>query len=153
MTDEPLREPVDPVEAAAAPMEPPTPEPISTHTFSLATMLLLMTLTALVLGFLQWHRDAGLVLLILTVPALWRTRKMVNHAKAKGKLMSMSDKIRGFGGPLSLTACLAFIPGGICYAFFSFQAGHNIAGPLIGLTIAGVIGGTMAQHFWPIRDY
>jgi hypothetical protein len=138
----------------------PTPaEPISTWTFSLASMFLFTTLTAFVLGMILWERGLGVALLIVSLPALLRTAQIVNRRKAKGIVMSFGGKVVVFCQSLALVSIIAGTAGGafvaIGYAIVTSSSADGaslVLGGVLAIAVGGSIGAVLIAMFWRPRE-
>ena len=139
-------------------VEPTPAEPISTQTFSLASMFLFTTLTAFVLGMILWERGLGVALLIVSLPALLRTAQIVNRRKAKGIVMSFGGKVVVFCQSLALVSIIAGTAGGtfvaVGYLFVTGSAdGVSLFfGGVFAIVVSGSIGAFLIAFFWRPRE-
>lgn len=61
--------------------------------FSLSSLLLFTTLISICLGFFSIHPLAGMLVLFLAIPTLFRTITVTNHRLAHGKPVSCAEKV------------------------------------------------------------
>lgn len=138
----------------------PTPtEPISTRTFSLASMFLFTTLTAFVLGMILWERGLGVALLIVSLPALLRTVQIVNRRKGKGIVVSFGGKFVAFCQSLALVSLIAGFSGGafvaIGYPIVTSSSADGellVLGGVFAIAVGGSIGAFLIASFWRTRE-
>jgi len=86
--------------------------------FSLATMLLMITLASVGMGLLVALPGLGVLACIVMVPVLVRTVRVVRKREARGKEVSSSEKISLFVGSFVVSTVLAIVVG--VAAFCSF---------------------------------
>jgi hypothetical protein len=129
--------------------------PISTHSFSLATILLFTTLTAFILGTIMWELNIGIALLIVSLPALLRTMTITNRLKTRGVVMSFSEKIMCFGRSLAAAALIAGVVGGtfVGVMYYITTTSLSTVTPLLliailMLAISGSLGIVLIRIFW-----
>jgi len=75
--------------------------------FSLASMMLIVTLCSVLLGVFRIAFGLGIVLAILVTPALVRTCMIAARSRAGGRPMSVGRKVSFFAGTLGLLAVIA----------------------------------------------
>jgi len=75
--------------------------------FSLASLMLIVTLFAVLLGVFRMAFGLGIVLAILVTPALVRTCMIAARSRAGGRPMSAGRKVSFFAGTLGLVAIIA----------------------------------------------
>lgn len=103
--------------SAPAPSVMPPREP-ENFSFSLATMLLLMTLASVCMGLLVAVRGWGIFACIIMVPVFFRTVRVVRHREARGKDVSPGEKIALFATSFAVSSVLVIV---VCVsAFCSF---------------------------------
>ena len=93
------------------------------RTFSLESMLLTMTLVAVCVGVLMLAPGIGILLAVLSAPALVRTIGIRIRKKAVGQPLSSGEKLLAFLGSLvvvvtiSVVSCVTFLVVGCSFAF------------------------------------
>jgi hypothetical protein len=107
------------------------------HTFSLASLVLVIALLAVCLGVGHEAPGLGIVLALVSAPALFHTTARAIRSKAGGRPMSATMKVRVFLASLaavvliSLSAIIAFVatcfPIGLVSLGVNFQAGMFVA--------------------------
>ncbi len=128
-------------------------EPLSRRTFSIASLLLIMTLTAFLLGMVIWEIGTGIVLVIIALPALFRTVQIVNRLKARGATMTLVEKSLAFLRSFVLTAIIAGIAGGLFIGtvYVLAESVHPsilIPGSILAIVVSGLIGAALIRRFW-----
>jgi hypothetical protein len=133
---------------------PPQPPPLS---FSLATMLLMMTLAAIWLALLVAAPGIAIFLCILLLPAVVRTAMVVQRREAAGVSVSSGEKVAlavtsMFVSLVILVLALVASVGTFCFVCLS--AGDESAIP-VALVIAGVatLGAAALAFKWIRRRY
>jgi hypothetical protein len=138
----------------------------SRRSYTLASLLLIMTLISVFLGVTVHSPAAGAVLFILCVPALIRTVAIRNRWKAEGLSMSFSMKTFSFVESLLIVAIIAAVTGGIIYggamlliSLLSTVRPVSNSFPVIvgvGVVVTTVVGGlvglALVHKLWRLRD-
>ncbi len=121
--------PEEPVAARPASTEEPNAapaeivEPRAAYQFGISTVMLIITLSAVLLGVFQMQPGIGLALLFLLTPALVRTCVTAARREARGQPMSPTAKLGVFGSTVGIVIVVvaasiaAFFA--VCAAFFS----------------------------------
>lgn len=161
--------PLDAVPTPAAPALPPDPKLAAANPaqFSIATILLVTTLAAVVLGVFRLNTILGVTLLVLSVPALVRTMSVARREKRHGQRVTAAGKIGHFFLSLLImyavcaAASTAFTIAtmGTCFAAIAASnaseeaaMGVGIVGMILSLVIALVAAGAILRATWPKRD-
>ncbi len=129
--------------------------PIPQRTFSLASLLLFVTLVAFLLGMIKWNLEAGVALVILSFPALIRTMAIANRMKTTGVVLSFGEKLLVFSRSFALVALIAGAAGGTFLAIgyplvgaSGLGIGMMFMGAVLAVGISGSIGATLIRLFW-----
>lgn len=129
--------------------------------FSLASMMLWMTLAAVVLGAFSVFYPLGVVLLILAMPAAIRTAILSSQRGVAGRPLDMQTKAKVFLGTMGLLAAIAISVVGafVATCFPLGVAGFGAqSGFLIGFALLAGIGAAIfvlwvlvrkSRRFWP----
>ena len=143
--------------------------------FSLATMFLLMTLIAVCLGVFVLAPGLGILLAIVSLPALARTVMVAGRRRQAGRRMTFADKLSAFLASLVLAIATAVSVGVAFYVMcwfgvsawvglraeapFADALSHHARYNLLAVAAfgSGLIGGIivavlMFRRFWPIRN-
>ncbi len=136
--------------AATAAAEPPArPEHRSAFQFSLASLMLFVTLCAVVLGAFSIAPIIGIGLAVLSTPALVWTAVSATRRRARGEPMSPGQKVGAFAAALGIVLVICIAAGiafcGTCLVWF--LAGTSMGRRLdnLGLWLGvGVIVGSIA---------
>jgi len=124
----------------------PAPDRFS---FSLSTLLLLMTLAAVCFGLLAEAPGLGVPLCVLLVPVLVRTAKVVRRREAAGVTVSRAEKIGLMATSLGVATVVAVVVAvaafcsfcGVCLLLVSADNSYGGAGTFLwGLGICAVAG-------------
>lgn len=102
------------------------------YQFSLASLMLIVTLFAVLLGVFRMALGLGIVLAILVTPALVRTCMIAARSRAGGRPMSVGRKVSFFAGTLGLLAIMAVAVSAAFVATcfpLGFLAAANALGP------------------------
>lgn len=91
--------------AEAIASEPVAPSP--SHSFSLMTLMLLVTLASVAMGVTAIAPGLGIMLIILLTPALVRTFGIVRRREATGQLTSFADRIGTLYASLGVVIVIA----------------------------------------------
>lgn len=109
------------------------------RTFGLESILLVVTLVAVILGVAAWAPGLGIALGVVSTPALMRAIGIRVRKKARGEMMTAGEKILAFTSSLGivLTILLAFL---VMFFVVCFSTGV-VATSLnsMGLLILGLI--------------
>lgn len=103
--------------------------------FSLATMLLMMTLASVCLGLVVTLPGLGIFACILMGPVFIRTVRVVRHREARGQDVSPGQKVAMFAGSFAVASIIAIIAGvcafctfcGVCGSFIVLGGGSSSA--------------------------
>jgi hypothetical protein len=122
--------------------------------FSLASLMLIVTLTAVLLGVGGMAPGLGIALAVLASPALVRTSVVAALSRARGKPMSVGAKVALFVVSLIVAVVIAIAAGA---AFFVSCLAGAVAAPgggslIVGMT-CGLLGalsvaGLLLWAFW-----
>jgi hypothetical protein len=124
--------------------------------FSLATLLLIVTLVSLVCGLSALAPGAGLAAGIFALPAFVRTALIARHRSSDRTLDHLTGKLALFFGSLGFVAVFGLASGVCCYAacWGGFVAGASVgqlwesgsyAGLATGMVVGFGIGGIVAS--------
>ena len=109
--------------AAVPPFQPaPIIEPRAAYQFGISTLLLAMTLLAVLLGVFAMSPGVGLAITFLATPPLIRTCIVATKRKTRGQRMSPLAKLGVFGSTLGIVIVVvaasigAFIA--VCFTLF-----------------------------------
>jgi hypothetical protein len=106
-----------PSNEAAHSAVPPTADPPASHRgFSLATMLLVVTIVSIVCGLGAVAPGLGLAAAIIAAPALARTAIIVRHHPVRDSIDALSGKVSLFASSLVFTVVFGVAAGVCCYA-------------------------------------
>jgi hypothetical protein len=106
-----------PSNEAAEAVAPSTADPPASHRgFSLATMLLVVTIVSIVCGFAAIAPGLGLAAAIIAAPALARTAIIARHHPSSDSIDKLSGKISLFASSVAFTAVFGVAAGVCCYA-------------------------------------
>ncbi len=134
--------------------------------FSIATILLVTTLVAVLLGLFRLSPGLGVVLVIFSVPALVRTVYVGRREKNRGQRVSTGGKIGHFFLSLVImyavwtAASTAFFVAaiGTCFAAIATSnvseeaaTGVGIAGLILSVVVGLVVAGVILWATWPKR--
>ena len=127
------------------------------HTYSLQSLLLIITLVAVSLGIAVQVPGLGIPLAVLAAPALIRTMVIRGRRRVKGQPMTAGDKVLAFLGSLAVVAVIATASIGafvaICFsiglAAFSANSGIlMVAAWVLGIGVGGTIGFFLIRWLW-----
>ncbi len=113
---------------------PSETRPSQNFSFSLSTLLLLMTLASVCLGLITIYPGLGVPVCVLLVPALMRTARVVQHRKAIGMPVSNAQKagllLASFGVATILTmvtivTAFSSACGVLLIVFYGMEGGGN----------------------------
>jgi hypothetical protein len=93
-----------------------TDSPVSQCGFSLATMLLVVTIVSIVCGLAAIAPGLGLAAAIIAAPALARTAIVARHHPAPNSIDKLVGKISLFAGSVLFTTVFGVAAGVCCYA-------------------------------------
>jgi hypothetical protein len=122
--------------------------------------MLVIALIAVCLGVLVEIPGLGVVLLLVSTPALIRTLMAVSRGKAAGRPLSGWEKMTVFAGSLGVVAVIglasliAFIATCFPVGLISVQADMGVGVFLafsVGIIAAGFVGFTLIRKLWPQR--
>ena len=82
-------------------------ESINTHTFSLSTLFLVMTLISVGMGVMVAAPGLGIPLVIISVPALFRTSAASRRTKPVNVKWTNSERVAAFMGSLGIMFLIA----------------------------------------------
>lgn len=134
--------------------------------FSIATMMMLVTLCAVIMGAFSVSPGLGIALAVLAAPAWLRTCMVAARRRGRGRPMTAQEKMWAFGGSLGVVAAIVIAAGIAFYAtcwagFFGGAAVSSLwsedYGPIgwglftgVGLGVAGgiYVGRRMIRRFW-----
>jgi hypothetical protein len=137
------------------------------HSYTLASLMLIVTLISVFLGVTVRSPALGTALAFLCVPALVRTIMIRARLKARGLPMSFSDKVREFLWSLFVVAVIATASAGTLFLTGSLvvqlsDASHGAVQPaadvfgLLGLLMAvglsGFVGLVLIRQLWWPRE-
>ncbi len=93
----------------ATPIRPTEPQPARKRglQFSISTLLLMMTLAAVLLSVFQVAPGMAILLALVAASALWRTRISIMRREEQGQLFSPREKVALFITNLTLTSAVA----------------------------------------------
>jgi hypothetical protein len=135
--------------------------------FTIATILLITTLAAVLLGVFRLNAPLGVVLAIFSVPALVRTASVARREKRHGQRVSTAGKIGHFFLSFLImyavwtAASMAFTIAamGTCLAAVATSnvsenvaMGVGIVGLLLSLVVGLAAAGTVLWATWPKKD-
>ena len=138
--------------------------------FSLATLMLTVTLVAVILGAFRVAPGAGIVLVIIVTPAWLRTCLSVARRKARGRPMTPAEKLGGFAGSVGVVVIVGVAAGIAFYAtcwagFFGGAAVSSLwargydsigwglgTGVILGLVAGLVVGYLLIRRLWPRKE-
>jgi hypothetical protein len=127
-------------------------------TFSLASLMLVMTLTAITLSTFTWSRPAGIALVILLVPAFIRTVQIRSRQKAAGLAVSFGQRIAIFAQSLGVVALIAGASAGTLMGigWLAYKTGGPsdvtlIAGAILAVGASGTVGLVLILWLWTPR--
>jgi len=121
-------------QTVATPLDISETRPTQAFSFSLSTLLLLMTLASVCLGLITLYPGLGVLVCVLLVPALVRTARVVQHYKAIGVPVSNAQKagllLASFGVATVLTtvtivAVFSSVCGVLILVFYGDEGGGN----------------------------
>jgi hypothetical protein len=103
--------------------------PVTPATFSLATLMIVVTLVAVGLGLFVTAPGLGVLYTVAMVPALVRTAVGVRKRAQAGKVLSVADKFQLFATSIAVTvaagvaATVAFFATCVstCFAYLAFE--------------------------------
>jgi len=161
--------PLDVVPAQAVPAVPPDPKLAAANPaqFSIATVLLVTTLVAVLLGVFRLNAGLGVMLLVLAVPALVRTASVARREKRHGQRITTGGKIGHFflsllimyGVCTAATSAFTIAAMGTCLAALATSSasegvatGVAIVGVILSLIVGLVAAGAILWATWPKRD-
>lgn len=145
-------------------LEPPPEPPLPPVTFSLSTVILIITLCAICFGILRIAPGLAIPLCILLVPVFCRTYAVVRRREARGRSVSAVQKASLFAGSFAVAVVMAVVVGVIAFGAFcsvcamivgvSFNEPESFAFLIImvPLTIGGIYG-LKALIKWSRRRY
>ena len=138
--------------ATPNPYQAPQAEQIAARTFGLGSLMLVMTLIAVLLGVAMVHPGLALLLVFVAAVALARTMGIVYRRKLAGGPTAGGDKVIVFLGSL-FVAIVCSIASGVAFyatcwvgvgagmAFSSLSGGAGDYGPMIvGMLAGGAVG-------------
>lgn len=129
--------------AEASPRIMPPPAAVGTPLqFSLETLLLIVTLSAVCLGALVAAPGLGVLLLVIAVPALVRTCVSGIRSKQQGEKLTATDKIMAFLASAAI-AWAALAAAGM--AFFSACTASLFAGAAIGQVAGNTLDSSLTE--------
>jgi hypothetical protein len=110
--------------------------PVATATFSLAPMMIVVTLVAVGLGLFVTAPGLGILYAIAMVPALVRTAVGVRKRAKDGKVLGIEDKFQLFATSVAVTvaACVAATVAffatclSTCFVFIAFEKNLHSSG-------------------------
>ncbi|MCA9101694.1 MAG: hypothetical protein KDA63_11115 [Planctomycetales bacterium] len=121
--------------------------------------MLIVALAAVLFGVIAMRWGFGIILAVLTVPALVRTIGIQVRRRAAGAPLSPSDKVLAFVGSLAVVTVIAVSAiaafAAICFpaGLFAMRNGDAVArlgwivGTMVGLAVAFILG----RWLWPAR--
>jgi len=118
---------------AKIPFSPPAQE-FAPGSFSLATLMLFVTLAAIVCGVISLAPGLGIALGLIMIPVLAHTAILAQNEREVGHLVSASGTIMMFLSSLVLV-CISGIAAGVAFGVTCF------AGGLTGLAAGSAVGG------------
>jgi len=137
------------------------PPATSQRTFSLATLLLIITLVSVFLGITVRVPAAGVIVMFLALPALVRTVMIRTRRKAKGLAMPLGAKVVAFVQSLAIIVVICIASVG-AFAATMFLAYWMVGGAsrrlpdavTIGQTVlavgaSGIVGVLLMIGLWP----
>lgn len=131
----------------------------SSTTFTLGSLMLVIALIAVCLGVLVEIPGLGVVLLLVSTPALIRTLVAVSRSKAAGRPIGGWDKVVLFAGSLWVVA-LIWLGSLIAFVATCFPLGFALAQVDLnaillaigaGILVAGTAGFYLIRKLWPRR--
>jgi hypothetical protein len=158
-----------PLAPPAAAALPPPPAAAGPWTFSLSSLMLMMTLIAVCFGLGGVNPGLGIGVAILVTPAALRTAVAATRRRREGRGMTIDEKIAAFAASLGVVVAIIVATGAAFYAtcwagFFGgamlsepFAKGYD--GLFIGLWTGVILGGLvglyvlyrMLRWLWPRR--
>lgn len=149
---------------------PPIVEPRAAYQFGISTLLLIMTLFAVLCGVLSMSPGLGIVLAIVATPALVRTGMTAVRRKVRGRPMTVPEKLGTFAGSVGvvmiigvgagaafLATCFTGLVGGAATTSL-WNEGYTpmILGLITGVVLGGIAGlyagYRLIRRFWPRKD-
>ena len=137
--------------------EPPAFVSWNPRSFSLATLLAVLTLTAVCIGVTVQAPGIGIGLAVLSAPALVRTVGIGKRHKAKGQPLTIGAKLLAFLGSLAVVTTIA-VASFIAFVVICFSIGlasHEsnnealfILGWILGIVVGGGIGLFIIRWLW-----
>lgn len=148
-------------EAAALPAESAAAPPVPQWTFGLSSLMLVTTLVAVCLGLGSIAPGLGIVLAIVSAPALVRTFVASARRKASGERLTPAEKLTAFFGSVGvvvivgISAAIAFYA--TCWiacgaaAAVGADEGAFLVGIVVGVLVGIVVLVLMLRWLWPLR--
>jgi len=136
----------------------------TTHSYTLASLMLIMTLISVFLGVTVRSPALGTALAFLCVPALVRTIMIRARLKTRGLPMSLSDKVFAFLRSLGVVAVIAAASAGTLFLSGSLvvhlsDASHGAVQPaaivfglLVAVGLSGLVGFALIRRLWWPRE-
>lgn len=126
--------------------------PLAPGTFSLATLMILVTLVAIGLGLFVTAPGLGILYTIAMVPALVRTAVGVRRRAKAGKVLAIEDKFQLFATSIAVTvaacvaATVAFFATCLttCFAYIALESKLGGGGDESFIMISCIIAGALA---------
>jgi len=126
--------------------------------YTLASLLLMITLIGIFLGVSVRTPSAGVVLAFLGLPALVRTVLLNARRKATGRSMSFGEKVLAFAQSLGVVVAIAAVSGGtlaaIVYVAISGIRGRSANAAWVfswlgvAICVSGLVGVGLLRRFW-----
>lgn len=154
---------VDPKGTANVGLPSPLHDPVQVS-FSLATLLLLMTLASVCLGLFAIYPGLGIFACLIAMPVFFRTLTVVRHREKRGQKVSASEKMVMFITSFAIGSVLSIVVGvaafcsfcGVCLAVFSGAEGKGdlfaLAGGICLLGVVAIVA-CIALVKWIRRRY
>lgn len=158
---------------ATGPQPSPIVEPRAAYQFGISTLLLIMTLLAVLCGVLSMSPGLGVVLAIVATPALVRVGMTAVRRKVRGRPMTVPEKLGAFAGSVGVVVmiCLAAGAAFVATCFPVGLAAFDAADELLpgrgkfavlvwpvfpvvlGILAAGFVGYLLIRRLWRRKDW
>ena len=125
------------------PPPPIEPEPSQSAQFSLATLMLLITLASICMALSREYRGLGIFVAVASVPPFLRTLLLARRRKQFGLPMSPGDKTVAFFASLSVVIAsalgLAAVAGAAFFVTCIYSLGSGSSAPMDNLPIVAAV--------------
>jgi hypothetical protein len=132
--------------------------PAAAARFSLASLMLVVTLAAVLFGVIAMRPGIGIALAVLSLPALVRTVGIQVRRREAGAPLAPLDRAMAFLASLAVATVIAVAAGAsfvaICFpvglaAFGTDSAPLAVVGWILGIVAGLVVGFFLARWLWP----